>query len=149
MRYPEAKRIGLGIVGAGRVGLIRAEIAARFPQVDFIGIAERRPERAAFVAQRVSADFVTADYQELFARPELTAAVISTDEHLHVEPILAAAERGLALMIEKPLATGLADSARVCSWRSESCKTRWASTSSSSWAIATLPPSSSRWSAGK
>jgi len=107
------KRIGLGIVGAGRVGLIRAEIAARFPQVDFIGIAERRPERAAFVAERASADFVTADYQELFARPELTAAVISTDEHLHVEPILAAAERGLALLIEKPLATGLADSARV------------------------------------
>ena len=113
MRDLQRKRIGLGIVGAGRVGLIRAEIAARFPQVDFIGIAERRPERAAFVAQRVSADFVTADYQELFARPELTAAVISTDEHLHVEPILAAAERGLALMIEKPLATGLADSARV------------------------------------
>src|SRR5205807_3327312 len=38
---------------------------------------------------------------------------ISTDEHLHVEPILAAVERKLSLMIEKPLATGLADSQRV------------------------------------
>src|SRR5207253_4676425 len=59
------------------------------------------------------ADFTTADYRELLARPEVTAAIISTDEHLHVDPILAAVERKLALMIEKPLATGLADSARV------------------------------------
>ncbi len=41
----ERKRIGLGIIGAGRVGLIRGEIAARFPQVDWIGIAEIDPER--------------------------------------------------------------------------------------------------------
>jgi predicted dehydrogenase len=113
LREVRKKRIGLGIVGAGRVGLLRGEIAARFPEVDFIGIAERRADRAALVAEKLSADFVTPDYQKLFARPELTAAIISTDEHLHVEPILAAAERGLSLLIEKPLATELADSARV------------------------------------
>ncbi|MFL5429220.1 MAG: Gfo/Idh/MocA family protein [Myxococcales bacterium] len=113
MRHTRRNRIGLGIVGAGRVGLIRGEIAARFPEVDFIGIAEPRADRAKLVAEKVSADFVTSDYQELFARPEITAAIIATDEHLHVEPILAAAERGLALLIEKPLATELADSARV------------------------------------
>ena len=43
----------------------------------------------------------------------MTAAIIATDEHLHVDPILAAVERGLSLMIEKPLATELADSERV------------------------------------
>jgi len=37
----------------------------------------------------------------------------STDEHLHVEPILAAVERKLPILIEKPLATDLADSERV------------------------------------
>jgi myo-inositol 2-dehydrogenase/D-chiro-inositol 1-dehydrogenase len=113
MKPLERKRIGLGIIGAGRVGLIRGEIAARFPQVDWIGIAEIDPERAAMAAERVGADFVTDDYQKLLARPEITAVIISTDEHLHVEPILAAVERGLAMMIEKPLATDLADSARV------------------------------------
>ncbi len=107
------KRIGLAIVGAGRVGLFRGEVAARHPQVDFIGIAELKPERAKLVADKIGADFVTDDFAKLLARPEVTAAIISTDEHLHVEPILAAAERGLSLMIEKPLATGLADSERV------------------------------------
>ena len=47
------------------------------------------------------------------ARPEVTCAIIATDEHLHVEPMLAAVERGVPMLIEKPLATDLAQSARV------------------------------------
>jgi myo-inositol 2-dehydrogenase/D-chiro-inositol 1-dehydrogenase len=113
MAKRSAKRIGLAIVGGGRVGLIRGEIAARHPQVDFIGLAEIKPDRAQQVAAKIGADFVTADYRELFARPEVTAAIISTDEHLHVDPILAAVERRLSLFIEKPLATELAESERV------------------------------------
>ena len=113
MAKKNAKRIGLAIVGAGRVGLFRGEIAARHPQVDFIGLAEVKPDRAKLVAEKIGADFVTADYRELFARPEVTAAIIATDEHLHVGPVLAAVERGLVLLIEKPLATELAESERV------------------------------------
>ena len=113
MRGRQAKRIGLAIVGAGRVGLFRGEVAARHAQVDWIGIAEKIPARAKLVADRVGADFVTSDHRELLARPEVTAAIISTDEHLHVDPIMASLERKHSLMIEKPLATDLADSARV------------------------------------
>ena len=113
MRGREAKRIGLAIIGAGRVGLFRGEVAARHAQVDWIGIAEKNPERAKLVAGKIGADFVTADYRELINRPEVTAVIVATDEHLHVDPIMAALERKLPLMIEKPLATDLAASARV------------------------------------
>ena len=109
----ESRRIGLAIVGAGRIGLIRGEIAARHPNVDWIGVADIKADRGKEVGRRLGAQLVTTDFRDLLARPEVTAAVISTDEHLHVEPILAAVERGLALMIEKPLATELAESARV------------------------------------
>jgi predicted dehydrogenase len=108
-----AKRIGLAIVGAGRVGLFRGEVAARHPMVDFIGIADLKEDRLELVQSKTRADFATTDFRKLLERPELTAAIISTDEHLHVEPILAAVDRGISLLIEKPLATELADSARV------------------------------------
>ncbi|HEX7218854.1 MAG TPA: Gfo/Idh/MocA family oxidoreductase [Burkholderiales bacterium] len=108
-----AKRIGLAIVGAGRVGLFRGEVAARHPMVDFIGLADLKEDRLELVQKKTRADFATTDFYELLKRPEITAAIISTDEHLHVEPILAAAERGLSLLIEKPLATELAESERV------------------------------------
>jgi predicted dehydrogenase len=108
-----AKRIGLAIIGAGRVGLFRGEVAARHPMVDFIGVADLKPERAKLVGDKCGAELVTTDFVELLKRPEITAAIISTDEHLHVEPILAAVERKLDLMIEKPLATRLAESEKV------------------------------------
>ena len=113
MAKKNARRIGLAIVGGGRVGLFRGEVAARHPQVDFIGLAEIKPDRAQQVAEKIGADFVTTDYRELLARTEVTAAIIATDEHLHVDPILAAVERRLSLLIEKPLATELAESERV------------------------------------
>lgn len=109
----QPKKIGLAIVGAGRVGLIRGELAARHPEVEWIGIAEKDPARAKLVAGKIGAEFVTADFRELLQRPEVNAAVISTDEHLHVDPVLAGVARGLPMMIEKPLATDLAESQMV------------------------------------
>jgi myo-inositol 2-dehydrogenase / D-chiro-inositol 1-dehydrogenase len=113
MRERATKGIGLAIVGAGRVGLFRGEVAARHPAVEWIGIAEKNPNRGGSVAAKIGADFVTTDHRELLARPEANCAIIATDEHLHVDPVMAAVERGLPMLIEKPLATDLAESARV------------------------------------
>jgi predicted dehydrogenase len=113
MRPTRHQRIGLAIVGAGRVGLFRGGVAARHPMVDWIGIAEIKPDRGRQVAEAIGADFVTTDFRELLARPEVNAVIVATDEHLHVAPIMAAVERGLPMLIEKPLATDLQDSARV------------------------------------
>ena len=108
-----AKGVGLAIIGAGRVGLFRGEVAARHPAVEWIGIAELNHNRGGDVAARIGADFVTTDYRALLGRPDVTAAIIATDEHLHVDPILAAVERGVPMLVEKPLATDLAQSACV------------------------------------
>ena len=80
-----------------------------------IGLADLKEDRLELVGRKSQADFVTTDYRELLKRPEITAAIIATDEHLHVDPILAACERKLDLLIEKPLATELAESKKVLS----------------------------------
>ncbi len=113
IRPSQKKRLGLAIIGAGRVGLFRGGVAARHPMVDWIGIAETKPERGKQVGDAIGADLVTADYKALLARPEVNAVIVATDEHLHVEPILEAVQRGLPLLIEKPLATDLNESVRV------------------------------------
>jgi predicted dehydrogenase len=110
---PQAKGVGLAIIGGGRVGLFRGEVAARHPAVEWIGLAEKNPNRAGEVGPKIDADFVTQSHVELLKRPEVTAAIICTDEHLHVDPIMAAVERGIPMLIEKPLATDLKQSARV------------------------------------
>ena len=112
MRTP-SKDIGLAIIGGGRVGLFRGEVANRHPAVKWIGVAEKNGNRLGEVAPRIGADFTTTDHRELLRRPEVTCAIIASDEHLHVDPIMAAVERGVPMLIEKPLATDLAQSARV------------------------------------
>jgi len=97
----EAKEIGLAIIGGGRFGLFRGEVANRHPAVKWIGLAEKNPNRAGEVAPKVGADFVTQSHVELINRPETTCAIIATDEHLHVEPIMAAVARGIPILIVK------------------------------------------------
>jgi len=94
---------------------MRGEIAARFPSVDWIGLAEIDTARGKLVADRIAADFVTTDYRELLKRPEVTAVIISTVGHVHADPTLVALKNPNkpALLIEKPLSNDLAESAKV------------------------------------
>ena len=52
----DLKKIGLAIIGAGRVGLIRGELASRHPSVGWIGIAEKQPERGEIVGHKCHAE---------------------------------------------------------------------------------------------
>ncbi len=112
-RSKSSQKLGLAIIGAGRVGLFRGDTAMRHPAVEWIGIAEKNHNRGHYVGERIGADYITLDYKELLARPEVNAVIVATDEHLHVEPILEALKYGKPLLIEKPLATTLKDSALV------------------------------------
>lgn len=113
MRSAAPSPIGLAIIGGGRIGERRAAIAAAHPMVQWIGIAEVRPDRAAELRALPAVDFVTSDFDDLLARPEVTAVIVATDEDQHVGPILAAVDRGLPLLIEKPLALDLEESTEV------------------------------------
>ena len=95
----QAKGVGLAIVGAGRVGLFRGEVAARHPAVQWIGIAEKNHNRGLYVAEKIGADFVTHDHRELLKRPEVTCAIVATDEHLHVDPIMRPSESSIVAAV--------------------------------------------------
>lgn len=109
----EPRQIGLAIIGGGRVGERRGAVASRHPMVSWIGVAEIRPERRAEIGALVDADFVTDDYRALLDRPEVTAAIVATDEDMHVGPLRAVIERGIPVLVEKPLALDLDASQEV------------------------------------
>jgi predicted dehydrogenase len=109
----EKKPIGLAIVGSGTVGRIRGQFARQYPGVEWLGLCDIKTDIATKLAEDTSADFVTDDFRELIARPEVNAVIIATDENKHVDPILAAVDAGHDLFIEKPLATNAVESKRV------------------------------------
>jgi predicted dehydrogenase len=108
-----ATEIGLAIVGSGRIGTLRAKLAAGHPAVRFIAVSDADPAKARKLADTVGAKVHSADNEAVIARPEVNAVIVSTSEGQHVAPILAAIERGLPVLVEKPIALSLDDADQV------------------------------------
>ena len=107
------KQIGVAIVGAGRIGTLRAHLAAAHAGVRFLAIADAEPARARALAERVHAQLACASNLEAIAHPEVQAVIVATSEHEHTLPVLQALERGKAVLVEKPIALELEDAGRI------------------------------------
>ncbi|MED5536130.1 MAG: Gfo/Idh/MocA family oxidoreductase [Pseudomonadota bacterium] len=106
-------KIGLGIVGCGTIGRIRAKFAQQYPGVEWLGLCDEQEAVGKQLAKDTNADFFTTSFEELLDRPEVNAVMILTDENRHTAPALMAADRGHKLFIEKPLATDPLESAQI------------------------------------
>ncbi len=105
--------MGIAIVGSGRIGALRAQLAAGHPAVRFIAVSDQDSAKARDLAQKVGAQFHSADNDEVIGRPEVNAVVVSTSEGEHVAPLLKAIALGKPVLVEKPIALTLADADRV------------------------------------
>ena len=102
------KAIDIGIIGTGWCGGIRAGAAADHPLVRGLHIAELDPGRLAEVASATAPASATTDWQELIARPEIAAVMISaTPETTHYPMARAALRAGKNVFLEKPIALAL------------------------------------------
>lgn len=115
--YPEGiierKTLGLAVIGSGRIGGLRAQLAAGHPAVRFIATADQDAKKAAALAQKVGAAQHSTDNDAIIAHPEVNAVIVSTSEGEHLAPILKALELGKPVLVEKPIALSLADADRV------------------------------------
>jgi predicted dehydrogenase len=105
----QQKQLGIAVIGAGRIGTLRARLAAKHPSVQFLAIADQDISKAKALAETCGADFYSADNNEVIARPEVTAVFVSTPEGEHAAPIKKALELGKPVLVEKPLALTLED----------------------------------------
>jgi predicted dehydrogenase len=101
--------IGLAVVGAGRIGTLRARLAAKHPSVRFLAISDQDPARAQALAEITGAQVHTGANDDVIAHPEVTAVVVSTPEGEHAAPVRRALELGKPVLVEKPIAMTLAD----------------------------------------
>src|SRR5260221_364612 len=105
----ERKQLGIAVVGAGRIGSLRAGLAAGHPAVNFIAISDADAARAHDLAQRIGAQFASGDNLAAISRPEVNAVIVATSEGEHVQPVMQALELGKAVLVEKPLALALSE----------------------------------------
>ncbi|MCD6219175.1 Gfo/Idh/MocA family oxidoreductase [Candidatus Calescamantes bacterium] len=99
-------KIGIGVIGCGSI----AELA-HFPSiksaknVELIAVCDTNEEIAKRAKEKWEGKVWYTDYEKMLEeRDELKAVVISSPPKFHCEQGIACAEKGLHLLIEKPLA---------------------------------------------
>ena len=107
------KQIGLGIVGSGRMGRLRAHLASGSPEVKFLALSDRDPERAKLIAEETQADFHTGDNEAVLAHADVDAVIVSTPEFDHADAVCRALELGKPVLCEKPISLSLDDADRI------------------------------------
>lgn len=99
------RELQIGVIGVwGRGGL--ANLAHKPEEgVRLVAGADIEAERVeAFRKQYGPDTFITTDYRELLARPEIDAVFITTPDYLHEEMAIAALHAGKGVYLEKPMA---------------------------------------------
>ncbi|WP_238018059.1 Gfo/Idh/MocA family oxidoreductase [Dactylosporangium sp. AC04546] len=104
------------VVGAGQRGLGYARHAVRSGAADVVAVAEPDPVRRESFAREfgIAPELAFDDFTRLRDVDRVAdAAIVATQDHLHVEPAVLLAERGYHLLLEKPIAPTDADASRI------------------------------------
>src|SRR5437588_9898688 len=105
--------LGIAVVGAGRIGTLRARLAAKHPAVRFLAVSDRDPALARALAEAAGADFHSDSNDEVISHENVDAVIVSTPEGEHAAPVCKALALGKRVLVEKPIALSLADADQI------------------------------------
>ena len=97
-----------GMVGCGKVGHTHASALAALAESEFAAVCDRSAERAqAFAAHYGVTPYTSV--QQMVEREKLDVVLVCTPHPAHAAPTIEAIQAGAHVLVEKPMATSLAD----------------------------------------
>lgn len=106
------KKFRAGIIGCGKVADFHAKAFVELEQAEFVAVCGRTKEKTDAYAQRYGVASYT-NIKEMITQSQLDVVAICTPHTIHAQSAVEAAECGCHMIIEKPLATSLADCDRI------------------------------------
>ena len=103
-------RLRIAVVGVGHLGQHHARLLASMDEVDLVGVVDIRRERAEHIAAKYGTR-AFADARDVLPLVDAVSVAVPTESHVAVA--MPFVERGCAVLVEKPLASSLADVDRL------------------------------------
>lgn len=103
----------VALIGCGRIARTHARYLRDTPGVDLVGLCDRDLDCARALQQGSERTEVFARLDDLLSMKALDAVHVLTPPASHADVALAALERGLHVLVEKPMATTAAAAARL------------------------------------
>ncbi len=104
--------VNVVVIGAGLMGHRHAHAYRGIPGVVLAAMADRDPAAREHVESTFGIP-CHADWRNALDTPRLDAVSICLPDSLHLDATEAACSQGLAVLLEKPIATDLADAERI------------------------------------
>lgn len=106
--------LGIGVIGAGHIISRHAPAYRAIPaQAKLVGVSDLDRGRADAAASKYGFPVAVTDYRKLLDRDDIQAVSICTPAATHTDIAVDALRAGKHVLIEKPLATTLADADRI------------------------------------
>ena len=106
-----ARLLRIGVVGVGVMGSNHARVLAGLSGVTLIGVADPNLEQAGFVARTLSCAAVATVDELLALKPD--AICIAAPTELHHQIALQCIARGVHVLVEKPIASTVAEGQEI------------------------------------
>jgi predicted dehydrogenase len=104
--------LSVAIVGAGRIGQVRAGVVRRSHNSILTAVADTDRARAEKLAEGTSAE-VSLDWRSVVGRKDVDAVVVSTPTKFHADITVAALRAGKHVLCEKPLGRNMDEAQRM------------------------------------
>lgn len=117
------KRVKLGIIGAGGVALSKhipaiMRLKTIWEPVELAAIVRRNEMVGRKIADMYGCQWYR-DYAEMLDGEELDGVLVLGPDELHAEHSVACIEKGIPVLVEKPITRSLRDSTRICKFAEE------------------------------
>jgi myo-inositol 2-dehydrogenase / D-chiro-inositol 1-dehydrogenase len=100
----------VAVIGCGPIGSLHAAAVQASPLARLVSVCDIVHDRAVKLAQRLGTNVSPrARIEQILERDDVDVIVVATPDHLHVELVLAAIDRGCHVFCEKPIATMAAE----------------------------------------
>jgi predicted dehydrogenase len=107
------KDVSFAVIGSGFMGSLLARAASELPYSSCVGAADLEVERAQSLTAHYGGK-AYEDLEEMLDTEHPETVFIATPEPVHLAPVRAAAERGVQIFLEKPIATTLEAADAIC-----------------------------------
>ena len=97
----------IGIIGLGGMGNHHAEAVQLEENCELVGGAEIDPSRAEAWGNRFGIEAIYDNYEKMMDELQPDVVIVSTQAPMHHTPTVAAAQRGIHVFCEKPIALNL------------------------------------------
>jgi predicted dehydrogenase len=104
----------VGVIGLGGIAqLVHLPILSKLPSVQIEAVSEINKTRLSTISEKFNIDKTYTDYKEMLNDTELDAAIIATPTNTHHQVAIDCLNKGVNILIEKPIATSLEEAKNI------------------------------------